>query len=278
MKTKPNIVLYQTENGEIAFRGDIEKDTIWGTLQQIADLFDVQRPAISKHLKNIYRTGELNRKSTVSVLETVQKEGKRQVTRQIEYYNLDAILSAGYRVNSKQATQFRIWATQTLKQHLLLGYSINKKRAGKNYKKFMQAVSNVRDLLPASDEVKAKDILELVSIFAGTWFSLDAYDKGSLPKSAASRKQITFTAENLKAALVVLKKELVRKKEATEIFGQERESGSVTGIVGGVFQSAFRKDVYPSLEEKAAHLLYFIVKDHPFTDGNKRSGARFCRH
>jgi hypothetical protein len=136
--------IYQAKSGAIEFRGGFEQETIWGSLQQIADLFDVQKPAVSKHLKNIYIEGELNKEATVSILETVQKEGNRKVKRSIEYYNLDAILSVGYRVNSKQATQFRIWATKTLKQHLLQGYTINKKRIGENYEKFMRAVADIK--------------------------------------------------------------------------------------------------------------------------------------
>ena len=146
------------------------------------------KPAISKHLKNIYKTAELEKGSTVSILEKVQKEGNRKITREIEYYNLDVILyRLAIRVDSKQATQFRIWATKTLKQHLLQGYTINKKRIAKNHEKFMQAVADVKSLLPSGGAVKAEDALELINAFAATWFSLDAYDKGSLPKSGASK-------------------------------------------------------------------------------------------
>ncbi|MEA2092583.1 MAG: virulence protein RhuM/Fic/DOC family protein [Patescibacteria group bacterium] len=275
MKNKriKDTTIYQAKNGAIEFRGDFERETIWGNLQQIADLFDVQKPAISKHLKNIYTEGELDKEATISILETVQKEGNRKVKRSIEYYNLDVILSVGYRINSKQATQFRIWATKTLRQHLLQGYTINKKRIGKNYEKFMQAVADVKALLSAGNKIKTEDVLELIGAFAGTWFSLDAYDKDCFPKKGASKKQVEFTAEELSEALKELKKELIKKKEATEIFGQERSKDSIKGIVGSIFQSVFDKDVYPSIEEKAAHLLYFIVKNHPFIDGNKRSGA-----
>jgi hypothetical protein len=148
MEEKKEIIIYQSKSGEIEFRGDFKKDTIWGSLNQMADLFDVKKPAISKHLKNIYKDGELSKKSTVSILETVPREGNRKVVRKIEYYNLDAIISVGYRINSKKATQFRIWATETLKQHLLKGYTINKKQISKNYRSFMRAMSNVRVLLP----------------------------------------------------------------------------------------------------------------------------------
>lgn len=267
------LVIYQTKSGKIEFRGDLEHDTIWGNLQQIVDLFGVQKPAISKHLKNIYREGELNKRATISILETVQKEGTRQVKRKTEYYNLDAILSVGYRVNSKQATRFRIWATKTLKQHLLQGYTINKKRIGNNYQKFMRALEDVKALLPGGNAVSAKDALELINVFAVTWFSLDVYDTGNFPQKGVSEKQVSFTAQELAIALQDLKKVLIAKKQATELFGQEKSKDAVGGIVGNMLQSFGKEDIYPTIEEKAAHLFYSMVKNHPFVDGNKRSGA-----
>ena len=267
------LIIYQAKSGKIEFRGDFDRETIWGSINQIADVFGVQKAAISKHLKNIYKERELDKKTTVSILETVQIEGKRKVKRKIEFFNLDAIISIGYRVNSKQATQFRIWATNVLKKHLFNGYTINKKRIGQNYKKFMQAVTDVKALLPVSNKIKTEDILELISAFAGTWFSLDAYDTDLFPKSGITKKKVVFTANELIGAFQELKQSLIAKKQATNIFGQEKNKGSVQGIIGNVFQSAFGKDVYPSVEEKAAHLLYFIAKNHLFVDGNKRSGA-----
>lgn len=265
-----DIAIYQAKNGAIEFRGDFEQETIWGNLNQMAELFGRDKSVISRHIKNIYKSGELNQNAVVAKIATTAADGK---TYQVEYFNLDMILSVGYRVDSKQATQFRVWATKTLKQHLLHGYTINKKRIGENYENFMQAVADVKALLPAGNKVKTEDILELIRAFAGTWFSLDAYDKNSLPKKGASTKLVAFTAEELNGALQELKKDLIKRKEATEIFGQERDKDSVTGIVGNVLQSVFGKNVYPSVEEKAAHLLYFMVKNHPFVDGNKRSGA-----
>jgi hypothetical protein len=144
MKNQTNTIIYQAKSGRIEFRGDFVKDTIWGSLQQIADLFGRDKSVISRHIKNIFKSGELEQKATVAKIATVQTEGDREVVRTIEYYNLDMILSVGYRVDSKQATMFRIWATQTLKQHLLSGYTINKTQVGVNYQKFLQAVENVK--------------------------------------------------------------------------------------------------------------------------------------
>ncbi|MDE0118777.1 MAG: virulence RhuM family protein [Bdellovibrionales bacterium] len=157
------VIIYQSKTGKIEFRGDFKKDTIWGNLNQIAELFGVQKAAISKHLHNIYKVKELNKKATVSILETVQIEGKRKIKRKIEYYNLDVILSVGYRVNSKQATQFRIWATKTLKQHLLEGYTINKKQLAKNYQKFQKTLENIKVLLPKDKSIDARNTVELIS-------------------------------------------------------------------------------------------------------------------
>jgi len=272
-KKQKQLIIYQAKSGEIEFRGDFDRETIWGSINQIANVFGVQKAAVSKHLKNIYKEKELNKKTTVSILETVQIEGKRKVKRKIEFYNLDAIISVGYRVNSKQATQFRIWATNVLNKHLFDGYTINKKRIGQNYKKFIQAVADVKALLPAGNNVKTEDILELISSFASAWFSLNAYDTDLFPKNGMTKKKVEFTVNELSSALQELKQNLITKKQATNIFGREKCKGTVQGIVGSVFQSAFGKDVYPSVEEKAAHLLYFMVKNHPFVDGNKRSGA-----
>ena len=266
---KGEIAIYKSPKGP-EIRVKLEKDTVWLDAHLIARLFGVNRPAIVKHINNVYKSRELGKKLTCSILEQVAADGK---VRKMNLYNLDVIISVGYRVNSKQATEFRIWATKVLRQHLLQGYTINKKRIGANYKKFMKAVADVKALLPAGNQVKAENVLELVSAFAGTWFSLDAYDTDTLPKKGATKKQIFFTAKELARGLQKLKKNLVAKKQAAEIFGQERDEDSIQGIVGGIFQSAFGGDIYPTIEEKAAHLLYFMVKNHPFIDGNKRSGA-----
>ena len=195
-KSDKEVVIYQAKSGKIEFRGDFDHDTIWGSLNQIADLFGRDKSVISRHIKNIYKTGELTRNATVAKIATVQKEGNRRVTREIENYNLDIILSVGYRVDSKQATQFRIWATKTLKQHLLDGYTINKKRIAQNYENFLSAVAGVKALLPAGETVNTEDVLELINAFAGVWLSLDAYDTETLPKEGATKKDITITAES----------------------------------------------------------------------------------
>ena len=267
------MLIYQSKTGKIEFRGDFKKDTIWGSLNQIAELFGRDKSVISRHIKNIFKSNELQPGSSVAKIATVQKEGNREVVREIEYFNLDMILSIGYRVDSKQATRFRVWATKTLKQHLLEGYTINKKQLVKNYQKFQKTLENIKTLLPDDRSVGAKDTLELISAFANTWFSLEAYDSEKFPKKGWTQKQVSFTAEELNKALDNLKQELIAKKQATALFGQERSKEAAAGIIGNIFQSFAGQDLYPTIEKKSAHLLYFMVKNHPFTDGNKRSGA-----
>jgi len=193
MKKEHTIIVYQTKTGAIELRGDVHAETIWANLQQIADLFDTDKSGISRHIKNIFDSKELDQKATVAKIATVQKEGKREVSRDMEYFNLDAILSVGYRVNSRKATIFRQWATKTLRSHIVDGYTINKKRLAKNYDAFLKAVEEVKALLPSGGVVDAVNAVELVKMFANTWLSLDAYDKSNLPKSGATKRQVEFT-------------------------------------------------------------------------------------
>ena len=270
--TKNNqTIVYQGENGEIILKKDSENETIWANQKEIAEIFKVNVPAINKHIKNIFKEKELNA-STISILETVQKEGNRKVKRKVEYYNLDMLISVGYRINSVKGTKFRKWATKTLKEHITQGFTINPKRIEKNHQAFLQAVEDIKLLAQNNQNLQTNDALELIKTFSYTWFSLDSYDKNNFPKQG-TKKSVQITAEELQQDLEKLKKELITKKEATKIFAQEKQKGNLAGIVGNVFQSVFGKDAYPTLEQKAAHLLYFIVKNHPFTDGNKRSGA-----
>lgn len=270
---KNELLLYQSEKGEIKFRGDLQKETIWASLQQIADLFETDKSGISRHIKNIYESSELDPQATVAKNATVQVEGKRKVKREIEYYNLDLILSVGYRVNSKTATKFRQWATNTLREYITKGYVINKNQIAKNYQEYLVAVDSVKNLLPTENKIKADDALELVKLFAGTWLSLDAYDQSSLPKYGVSKKQVSVNVEELTRAIGKLKHHLITTGKSSDLFAQEKTAGAIAGIVGNVFQSVLGEDAYKTVEEKAAHLLYFMVKNHPFTDGNKRSGA-----
>lgn len=269
-RSQKNILVYQGKNGAIELRGDVSRESVWATLDQIADVFSRDKSVISRHFKNIFKEGELQRDSVVAKNATTGSDGK---TYQVEYYNLDAILSVGYRVNSKTATQFRQWATKTLREHILRGYTLNKKRIAKNYHAFMKAVTDVQALLPEHVALDAKTILELIKEFSSTWMSLDAYDKETLKSIGTTKKRVSITGQELSDAIETLRHELTRNGEASQFFAQEKIPGSVSGIIGNVMQSFGGKPFYKSVEEKAAHLLYFLVKNHPFTDGNKRSGA-----
>ena len=208
---KNEIVIYQTKSGAVEFKGDFKKETLWANQAQIADLFGMERSVVTKHILNIFKENELDKDSTCAKIAQVQKEGEREIKREVEYYNLDVILSVGYRVSSKQATQFRIWATKTLRQHILKGYTINKKQLVKNYDVFLKAVEDVKKLLSAGGQLKAEDTLELVKMFASTWFSLNAYDKELLPKTGATKKQVKITADNITEALLKLRENLLAK-------------------------------------------------------------------
>ncbi len=274
MKKRNNgVILYQAKSGAIELRSDNSHETIWATQVQIARAFEVDVRTINEHIKNVLKTKELEEMSTVRNFRIVQMEGKREVEREVKHYNLDMILSVGYRVNSKKATSFRRWATKTLREHITKGYTLNRKRIARNYDAFMQSVASIQALLPAHVVLDPKQVLELIKEFASTWVSLDAYDKETLTTIGATKKAVKLTGAELTSAIDSFRAELLKRGEATEIFAHERAKGSVEGIVGNVMQSFGGKHVYATVEEKAAHLLYFMVKNHPFTDGNKRSGA-----
>ncbi len=274
--TKKELLIYQGKNGEILLKEGENKDTIWANQKQIAEIFEVDTDTIGYHFKNIYHDWELEKWATTEKSSVVQKEWNREVTRQILFYNLDAIISTGYRINSKKATQFRIWATKILKEHITEGYTINPKQIQGNYDKFLEAVEQVQKLLPEdSESIKTDDILELVKHFASTWFSIGSYDEDTLPLEGFTKSDLRLNADELYRDVERFKRELIEKWQATELFAQEKNKKALEGIFWNIFQSFDGVDVYPSIEEKAVHFLYFVVKNHPFTDGNKRSWA-FC--
>jgi len=270
---KNTLIIYQTKSGSIELKGDIQHQTFWASRMQMAEVFGVNPQAITKHLKNIYTEKELVRDATSSKMELVQNESGRLVKRDIDIYNLDAIIAVGYRINSVMGTKFRVWATKTLREYLTKGYVLNKKVILKNYNQFIKNVSDIQALLPVHTILDPKTVLDLVKEYATTWAKLDAYDRDTLQKEGTTKKKIKLEGQMLLEAIVTLKSELMNKNEATEIFAQERSQGPIEGIIGNVMQSFGGKEMYPTLEEKAANLLYFVIKNHPFVDGNKRSGA-----
>ena len=260
-------VIYQAKSGAIELRGDFRRETVWATQAEIVRLFGVDQSVVSRHVKNIFKDGEIEEKSNM------QKMHNANSDKPITLYSLDVILGVGYRTNSQVAIEFRKWATKTLRSYIVDGFAINRGRIAKNYAQFMSVVDDIKKLLPGDSAVGPKDAVELIALFADTWLSLDAYDRELLPKGKLTKKKIALTSDRMAKDLSELRNELIRKGEATEIFGNERAAGSVSGIVGNVMQSFGGKELYPTVEEKASHLLYFMIKNHPFTDGNKRSGA-----
>jgi len=267
MKTHEQIIIYQSKDKNIELDVTIDHETVWLTQAQMTKLFGRDRTVITKHINNIFKEGELAEKSNVQNMHLANSD------KPVKTYNLDVVISVGYRVKSLEGTRFRQWATQTLKNHILIGYTINRHRIQKNYDQFLKAVDDVKNLLPKNFLIDKDSVLELITLFADTWLSLDAYDKDELVTQGTTKKKVSLTAEKLNKALAELKLNLIAKGEASNIFGLERTENSVAGIIGNVMQSFAERELYPSVEEKAAHLLYFIIKNHPFVDGNKRSGA-----
>ena len=237
---KNELAIYQSESGAIEFRGDWQNETIWATQAHIADLFEVDRTVVTKHIRNIIKFGEVDEKSNVQKMHIANSD------KPVAFYSLDIILAIGYRVNSKTAIKFRRWASEVLKQHIFKGFTVNKERIASNYKLFLKALDDVKALLPESSKTDTLNILELVSIFADTWFSLNAYDAEELPKAGITKNQIEITANELRNALQELKKELIAKNEAADLFGIERKERNIENIVGNVFQSFGGEYVYPT--------------------------------
>lgn len=274
MDKNNQIVIYKSPDGNSKIEVRLKGETIWLTQRQISELFGTEVPAISKHIKNIYDTGELDIESTLSKMETVQKEGERRVKRRLEHYNLDMIISVGYRVNSKRGTQFRIWANKILREYLLKGYVLNERRLKETSEKLLSLKQTVHLIENVSKSKKltseeAHGLLKVVTDYTYALDMLDRYDHQTLEKIKKSSKElyrITYT-EAIKAINT-----LKQKSGGTNLFGKEKDK-SLQGSLQNIYQTFDKKELYPALEEKAAHLLYFVVKNHSFVDGNKRIAA-----
>lgn len=265
-----SIEIFQAENGAIEFKGDNDHETIWANQKQIAELFGTQVPAINKHIKNILADEELET-STISKMETVQKEGNREVKRELEFYNLDMIIAIGYRVNSKTATKFRKWASSILKKYLIDGYAINEKKLTQT-KELLNNLKTTIDFLATKEIGQEKEILSLLKTYTKTLTLLEGYDKNSIDEINGNKNSYKLEYTEVKSILSELQKELIKKGEATQLFANEK-ANELSGIVGNLYQTFGGDELYPTIEDKATHLLYFIIKDHPFNDGNKRSAA-----
>lgn len=264
------VILYQTENNQAQVEVRFDGDTVWLNQYQLAELFQTDRTSILKHLKNIYVEGELDENATCAKFAQVRKEGNRMVTRELLNYNLDAIISVGYRVNSKRGTQFRQWATQRLKEHLVQGYTINQKRLDELQQTVQLITEKAKDVTNIDE---AKGIMNIISQYTQSFVLLNQFDSNSIePKELNENITYEIKYAEAKKAVTQLKGQLIDKKEATELFGNEKDK-SFEGTLQSVVQTFGGHYLYSSIEEQAAHLLYFIIKNHPFTDGNKRIGA-----
>lgn len=257
------IAIYETEDG-VRVDVKLEKETIWLNLNQMTILFDRDKSVISRHLRNVLKEKELDRDSVVAFFATTATDGK---TYQVEYFNLDAVISVGYRVNSKRGTQFRIWATSVLRDHLLKGYSVNERRLRELNQtiRLIADVASRRDL--TGDEAKA--LLSVVADYSFALDLLDDYDHERVSVGATTQGSVKPLGYDEARRIV---NRLTEKFGRSDLFGREKDD-SLKGALGAVMQTFGGKDVYSSIEEKAANLLYFLIKDHPFIDGNKRIGA-----
>lgn len=275
MNEAGQIEIYQAEDGQTEIQVRLEKDTLWLSQAQMADLFDKDSDTIGLHLKNIYKSGELNRPATTEKSSVVQVEGTRKVRRKIQFYNLDAIISVGYRVNSIKGTRFRIWATQRLKEYLVQGYSINRQRFQQNANELQQALNLIRKAAQAPDLASdmGRGLVDIMGRYTQTFLWLQQYDEGLLEDPKGHTGGSLPSPMDAMAALGELKTQLIARGEATNFFAKSSRVDSLAGIFGNLDQTVFGEPAYPTVESKAAHLLYFVVKNHPFIDGNKRSGA-----
>ena len=277
MGEERRIEIYQGAKGEVIFDVDSTSETIWATQAQISSLFGVDRTVIGRHLSNIFKDGELDEKRVCAKNAHTGSDGK---VYQVKMYNLDAIISVGYRVNSKKATQFRIWATSILKQYLTNGIAVNARRLeAMREKKEIKKLHDVEEMMGLVrrltmrnelDAGEANGIIEVISKYAGSFKTLQEYDDGRIDLKFMNKAQAerNLTIETCTKAVQQLK----RSVKGGELFGKQR-NGSFDGSLNAIFQSFNDRELYPSVAEKAANLLYFIIKDHPFYDGNKRIGA-----
>ena len=276
-KPKGEIIIYKAAEGP-ELQVKLQDETIWLNLNQIAKLFGTQKATISKHIKNIYKTAELSQNRTVSILETVQTEGGREIKRQIEFYSLDMIISIGYRVNSQRATQFRIWATQRLRDYIIKGFVIDEKRLPEAHITKLKELETAHKLIQQALESKRsegyeRELLNIISDYANTWFVLNLYDEEKLKiENVSEKKSRGLEYDEVIKTIKRFRARLQQQKQATDLFGVE-VSHKLSSVIGSIEQTFGGKSLYKSLEEKAAHLLYFVIKDHPFVDGNKRIGS-----
>jgi len=257
------VEFFRSPDGAVELAVRLEGETLWLSQKQMASLFQTERSVITKHLRNIFASGELNKDSVCAFFAHTAEDGK---TYRTQFYNLDAILSVGYRVNSRRGTQFRIWATQVLRDHILKGYTVNARRLAE-LQRAIRVVAKVADRRALRGD-EAEALLRVVADYSRALNLIDDYDHARLPKppeSGAAARPLTL--EEARRWI-----DAMRDRFRSDLFGREKDQGLESALTG-VFQTVGGRDAYPTIEEKAANLLYFLVKNHPFVDGNKRIGA-----
>ena len=266
MKPTSEIVIY--EGGEARVEVRIDRETVWLTQEQISLLFDRERSVITKHIRNVFAEGALDAESNVQNLHIAGSD------KPVKFYNLDVIISVGYRVKSQQGTRFRQWATRILREHLTQGYSLDRQRFEHNAAELEAALALVKKAA-AGETLTAelgRGLVDVIARYTQTFLWLQRYDEGLLTAPAGSPGGVLPTLAQAHAAIARLKADLMARGEASDLFGRER-GDAFAAILGNLEQTVFGEPAYPSVEAKAAHLLYFVIKNHPFSDGNKRSGA-----
>ena len=258
MKKINEIVLFETEDKAITLNVPLENETVWLTQAQMTELFDRNVSTISRHIANIFETKEVDEESNLHFLQIANSD------KPVAYYSLDVIISVGYRVKSQRGIEFRRWANQVLKDYILKGYAINNKRL----EALQKTVEIQSRMLSSALEIEGEDVLQAVNQYTQALTLLDQYDHQSLTKPEGNAPIYRITYEECRKMV-----DSMEDSFKSDVFGVEKESGKVEGIIAAVYQSVFGQDVYPSLEEKAANLLYFMIKDHPFADGCKRIAA-----
>ena len=272
MHSNNQIVIYQSEDGQTQVDVRLENETVWLTQAQMVELFQTTKQNVSLHVGNVFKEGELEEKSTVKEYLTVQKEGERKVSRKVKYYNLDVIISVGYRVKSKRGTAFRIWANNVLKQYLMKGYAVNERMRKEQIGELRQLVGMLgrtiqNQPLLSNDETDA--LFKVVTDYTYALDTLDNYDYGRLTINKTTEEEpFHATYDNAMGAI----KGLRDKFGGSVLFGNEKD-GSFKSSIGQIYQTFGGEELYPSVEEKAAMLLYLVTKNHSFSDGNKRIAA-----
>ena len=269
------VQIFTSTDGQAQLVVALDKETVWLSQAQMAALFDKDVRTINEHIGNVFAENELEREPTIRNFRIVRQEGKRQVQRNIEHYNLDVIISVGYRVKSPRGVQFRQWATRVLRQHLVEGYTLNQQRLQERGIEFEQVVSLLSRTLANQQLVSGEGnaVLQVISDYARSWSLLQGYDEQSLSRQGACQSDMReLDFDDVLSAIAQLKAELIAKGEATELFGQLRGYGLASAI--STIEQGFGDELfYPNVASRAAHLLYLVIKNHPLADGNKRTGS-----